>query len=231
MNSPKDQPVVIIAGPTASGKSALALELAGAVGGIIINARSQQIYRDLKILSARPDTATMHRAPHRLYGFLDAAERGSVGLWRERALAEIAAARAEGRLPFLVGGTGLYLRALQRGLAPVPAIPAAIRAEAAALYDTLGGAGFRGRLAPRDPEAASRLPAGDRQRLLRAWEVISATGRPLGDWQRRGPGPGPLRFATLLIMPPRDRLYAACDRRFAEMIAAGALDEAAGLMG
>src|SRR3981189_2048183 len=127
MNSPKNQPVVIIAGPTASGKSALALELAAAFGGIIINADSQQIYRDLKILSARPDTAAMRRAPHRLYGFLDAAERGSVGLWRERALAEIAAARAEGRRPFLVGGTGLYLRALQRGLAAAPGIPAARR--------------------------------------------------------------------------------------------------------
>jgi len=234
MKSQAQLPVIIIAGPTASGKSALALELAAAFGGIIINADSQQIYRDLRILSARPDTAAMRRAPHRLYGFLDAAERGSVGLWRERALAEIAAARAEGRLPFLVGGTGLYLRALQRGLAPVPAIPAAIRAEAAALYDALGGAGFRERLAALDRAAASRLPAGDRQRLLRAWEVVRATGRPLGEWQRRpvesSHGPGPLRFATLLIMPPRDRLYAACDRRFAEMIAAGALDEAAALM-
>jgi tRNA dimethylallyltransferase len=230
MKSQAQLPVIIIAGPTASGKSALALELAAARGSIIINADSQQIYRDLRILSARPDDAAMRQVPHRLYGFLDAAERGSVGLWRERALTEIAAARADGRLPFLVGGTGLYLRALQRGLAPVPAIPAAIRAEAAALYDTLGGAGFCDRLAALDPEAASRLPAGDRQRLLRAWDVISATGRPLGDWQRRGPGPGPLRFAALLIMPPRDRLYAACDRRFAEMIAAGALDEAAALM-
>src|SRR5712672_1724266 len=192
MNSSQDQPVVIIAGPTAGGKSALALELAAARGGTIINADSQQIYRDLKILSARPDAAAMRRVPHRLYGFLDAAERGSVAIWRNRALAEIAAAHTAGSLPLLVGGTGLYLRALQRGLAPVPAIPATIRAEAAALYDTLGGAGFRERLAALDPEAASRLPAGDRQRLLRAWEVISATGRPLGDWQRRGPGPGPL---------------------------------------
>jgi len=229
MNSPKDQPVVIIAGPTAGGKSALALELAASFGGVIINADSQQIYGDLRILSARPDAAAMRRVPHRLYGFLDAAERGSVAIWRERALAEIAAARAAGRPPFLIGGTGLYLRALQRGLASVPGIPAVIRAEAAELYDRLGGAAFRERLALLDPAAASRLPAGDRQRLLRAWEVVRATGSPLGEWQQRAPGPAPLRFATVLIMPPREVLYAACDRRFALMIAEGALDEAAAL--
>jgi tRNA dimethylallyltransferase len=134
----------------------------------------------------------------------------------------------------LVGGTGLYLRALQRGLARVPAIPAAIRAEAAELYDAFGGAEFRERLAALDPAAASRLPARDRQRLLRAWEVVCATGRPLGEWQRRpvesSHGSAPLRFATVLIMPPREVLYAACDRRFASMIAEGALDEAAALM-
>jgi tRNA dimethylallyltransferase len=222
--------VVIVAGPTASGKSALALELAAARGGTIINADSQQIYRDLNILSARPDATAMARAPHRLYGFLDAAERGSVALWRERALAEIAAAHQSGSMPFLVGGTGLYLRALQRGLAAVPAIPAAIRDEAAALYEEIGGAAFRERLAALDPAAAGRLPPGDRQRLLRAWEVVHATGKPLGEWQRRGGKSEPFRFATILIMPPREALYAACDRRFAAMIAAGALEEAKFLM-
>ena len=223
-------PVIIVAGPTASGKSALALELAAARGGTIINADSQQIYRDLMILSARPDPAAMARVPHRLYGFLDAAERGSVALWRERALIEIAAARAAMRVPFLVGGTGLYLRALARGLAPVPAIPASVRAEAAELYDELGGAEFRERLAALDPDAATRLPPGDRQRLLRAWEVVRATGQPLGEWQRGAPATAPLRFATILIMPPREALYAACDRRFEQMIAKGALDEAAALV-
>ena len=218
--------VIIVAGPTASGKSALALELAAALGGTIINADSQQIYRDLNILSARPAAAAMHWVPHRLYGFLDAAERGSVGRWRALALAEIAKAHARGSLPFLVGGTGLYLRALQHGLAAVPPIPAAIRAEAAALYDELGGVAFRDRLMALDP-AAARLPSGDRQRLLRAWEVVRATGRPLADWQRAAPGPVPYRFATVLMMPPREALYAACDARFAAMIAEGALNEAA----
>ena len=225
-----NKPVVIVAGPTASGKSAMALELAGARGGTIINADSQQIYRDLRILSARPDAAAMARAPHRLYGFLDAAQRGSVALWRERALTEIATAHQAGSLPFLVGGTGLYLRALQRGLASVPAIPAAIRDEAAALYDQIGGAAFRERLAELDPAAAGRLPPGDRQRLLRAWEVVCATGKPLGEWQRRGVQPEAFRSATILIMPPREALYAACDRRFEAMIAAGAIDEAKALM-
>jgi len=224
-------PVIVVAGPTASGKSALALELAAARGGTIINADSQQIYRDLKILSAQPDAAAMARAPHRLYGFLDAAERGSVALWREQALAEIGAAHRSGSLPFLVGGTGLYLRALERGLAAVPAIPAAIRAEATELYEQIGGTAFRERLAAVDPNAASRLPAGDRQRLLRAWEVVQATGKPLAEWQRRGGhNRAPFRIAIILIMPPRGILYAACDCRFEAMIAAGALEEARALM-
>jgi tRNA dimethylallyltransferase len=219
---------VIIAGPTASGKSALALELAATLDGTIINADSQQIYRDLKILSVRPDAAAMRLVPHRLYGFLDAAERGSVGRWRALALTEIETAQARGSLPFLVGGTGLYLRAIQHGLAAVPPIPAAIRAEAAALYDELGGTAFRERLMVLDPAAAG-LPSGDRQRLMRAWEVVRATGRPLGGWQRAAARPVPCRFATILIMPPREALYAACDARFAAMIANGAVDEAAAL--
>jgi tRNA dimethylallyltransferase len=221
--------IIIIAGPTASGKSALALELAAALGGTIVNADSQQIYRDLPILTAQPDAAAMRRVPHRLYGHLDAAERGSVAHWRAAALMEIAAAHAAGSLPIVVGGTGLYLRALLQGLAPVPLIPPEIRAEATALYRELGGEGFRRRLAALDPEAATRLPPGDRTRLTRAWEVVRATGRPLSHWRQRATGEAPYRFATILMMPPRDTLYAACDARFEAMIAAGALDEAAAL--
>src|SRR5712691_8773103 len=138
--TPDRASVILIAGPTASGKSALALELAASFDGTIINADALQIYRDLRILSARPDEAATARVPHRLYGILDAAERGSVGHWRSLALGEIAAAHAAGRLPIVVGGTGLYLRALQHGLAAIPPIPAAIRAEAAELYRALGGA-------------------------------------------------------------------------------------------
>jgi tRNA dimethylallyltransferase len=219
-------PVVLIAGPTASGKSALAATL----GGTVINADALQVYRDLRVLSARPDAAAEARAPHRLYGWLDAAERGSVGQWRALALGEIAAAHAAGRLPIVVGGSGLYLRALQRGLAAIPPIPPAIGTEAAALYRAVGGAAFRERLAALDPAAAARLPAGDRQRLLRAFEVVRATGRPLHEWQAGGGAASSYRFCALLLMPPRAALYAACDARFAQMLEAGGLAEAAALL-
>ena len=156
----RSPPVVVVAGPTASGKSALALALADELGGTIINADSLQCYRDLRILTARPGPADEQRAPHRLYGFLDAAERGSAASWRAFALDQIAAALKAGRLPILVGGTGLYLRALARGLAPVPEIPEPVRRQALALHRALGGAGFRERLAQLDPAAAGRLSAG-----------------------------------------------------------------------
>ncbi len=222
-------PLVVIAGPTASGKSALALELAAAFRGVIINADSMQVYRDLRILTARPDPAAEARVPHRLYGFLDAAERGSVARWRELAEREISAATAAGRLPFLVGGTGLYLRALLEGLAPVPEVPAAVRNAGAALYRELGGDEFHRQLGLLDPAAAARLRPGDRQRLVRAWEVAQATGASLDAWHRAAPAPTPYRVATIVLMPPRARLYAACDARFAAMVAAGGIDEVAAL--
>jgi tRNA dimethylallyltransferase len=228
-DTPALAPVILIAGPTASGKSGLALELAAALHGTIINADSLQVYRDLRILSARPGAVALARVPHRLYGYLDAAERGSVGRWRALALAEIMAAHAAGRLPIVVGGTGLYLRALQYGLAAIPPIPAAIRAEAAELYRVLGGAAFREHLAALDPVSAARLPPGDRQRLMRAWEVVRATGRPLGIWQARTAAASPHRFLSVLLAPTREALYAACDARFRAMIDAGALDEVAAL--
>src|SRR5579864_4519149 len=161
MVSGKD--LILIAGPTASGKSALALELASALEGTIINADSLQIYRDLRILSARPDDAAMARVPHLLYGYQDAAERGSVWGWRALAVDAIADSHRAARLPIVVGGTGLYLRAVQHGLAAIPPIPSAIREEAVVLHRALGGAAFRERLAVLDPVAASRLPPGDRQ--------------------------------------------------------------------
>jgi tRNA dimethylallyltransferase len=222
-------PVLIIAGPTASGKSSLALELAASFGGTVINADSMQIYRDLRILTARPGAATEERAPHRLYGFLDAAERGSAVLWRALALDEIAAATRAGRLPILVGGTGLYLRALEKGLAPVPEIPEQIRREAVDLYRRLGGVEFRERLAQLDPEGARRLQPGDRQRLMRVWEVVRATGRVLGAWQQWRHPSSPYRFRMILLTPAREELYAACESRFVRMIEAGALAEVAAL--
>jgi len=227
---PSRDTVVVIAGPTASGKSALALGLAEHYGGTVINADALQCYRDLRILTARPEPAEEARAPHRLYGYLDAAERGSAVRWCDLALREIAASLDEGRLPILVGGTGLYLRAVMAGLAAMPDIPQTIRDDAAALYDRLGGDAFQAELARVDPAAAARFPANDRTRLTRAFEVVRATGKPIAEWQNAVPTPAPYRFATILLAPPRAELYAACDARFAAMIAAGGLDEARALL-
>jgi tRNA dimethylallyltransferase len=219
-------PVLVIAGPTASGKSALALELADLYGGTIINADSLQIYRDLRILTARPDQTAQARAPHRLYGFIDAGERGSAARWRALALDEIAEATKARRLPIVVGGTGLYLRTIEGGLAPVPDIPPEIRQEAIGLHRALGGVGFRERLARLDPEAAQRLFPGDKQRLIRAFEVVRATGVTIGAWQQQTKSESVYRFGTILLAPPREGLYAACNARLIQMIEAGALAEA-----
>ena len=221
--------LVIVAGPTASGKSRLALTLAEALSGTIINADSMQVYRDLEVLTARPEPAVLARAPHRLYGVVDAAEACSVGRWRALALAEIAAARAAGRLPLLVGGSGLYLRALLEGLAPVPPVAASLRDEARALHARLGGEAFHAALAELDPETASRLAAADTQRLIRAYEVVRATGRGLGAWQREQPSPA-ISAAAIVLLPPRAELYALCDERFLAMMARGAPAEAAALL-
>ncbi len=219
--------IVLVAGPTASGKSALALDLAEAFDGVVINADSMQLYRELCIITGRPGPEAAARAPHRLYGVLPAAEACSAARWRALALAEISAARAAGRLPILVGGTGLYFRALTKGLAPVPEIPVRLRAAARARHARLGGAAYHAELARRDPEAAARLAPGDSQRLIRAWEVIEATGVPLAEWQRRQEAKGGLagQPLALVLAPPRPALYAACDARFAAMVERGAAAE------
>jgi tRNA dimethylallyltransferase len=222
--------VVVVAGPTASGKSALALALAEELAGVVINADSLQVYRDLPVLTAQPGAAERRRAPHRLYGVIDAAERCSAGRWRALAGAEIERAQAQRRVAILAGGTGLYLRALLEGLAPVPPVPAAGRAAARALHARLGGAAFREALAALDPEGAERLLASDTQRLIRAYEVAMATGRPLSAWQRDPAPPTALRAAAVLLLPPRAALYAACDARLLAMIEAGALAEVEALL-
>ncbi len=227
------QPVIVVAGPTASGKSALALDIALECTGTVINADSMQVYAELRVLTARPSPEDEAKAPHRLFGVLPAGERCSAGRWLRMAVAEIHDARSAGRLPVVVGGTGLYLKALFQGLAPIPEIPDAAHAEAQALHARLGGDAFRDELARLDPQGAARLPAGDVQRLVRAYEVVRATGRTLDDWQRQAPPP-PLpetRFVTVVLAPPRDVLYAAIDARFAAMMAAGAVDEVKALKG
>ena len=221
--------ILVIGGPTASGKSALAADAAVRFGGVVVNADSMQLYRDLPILTSWPDDALRARAPHRLYGVLDGAERCSAGRWRALAMAEIERAQGDGALPILVGGTGLYLRALLEGLAPVPRIPEAVRDAVRTLYEREGSAGLHARLAARDPEAAGRLEPGDSQRVMRAYEVIEATGRSLLTWQAERHDRYTGRAAVLVLEPPRDALYDACNERFEHMMAAGALDEAARL--
>ncbi|NNG03264.1 MAG: tRNA (adenosine(37)-N6)-dimethylallyltransferase MiaA [Inquilinus sp.] len=228
----EDRRVIVVGGPTASGKSALALGLAEALDGVVINADSMQVYRDLSVLTARPGPADLARATHRLYGVLDGAERCSAARWRGLAEAEIAKAHAAGRLPIVCGGTGLYLRALMEGLAEIPPMPEPVRAEAMALHARLGGAAFHDRLAARDPAMAARLHPGDTQRLIRAWEVLAATGRSLADWQQ-GTAPGPAagwRVGTIVLIPPRDALYAACDARFRRMVENGGIEEVRALL-
>ena len=219
------QPVIVVAGPTASGKSALALDLAAALDGVVINADSMQVYRDLAILTARPDTTACARAPHRLYGVIDGADACSAARWCDLAVGEIAAARAAGRAPIVTGGTGLYLRTLTQGLMAVPAIPASVRRAARALCDAGGVGGLHADLARRDPVMATRLHPTDRQRLIRAWEVIVATGRSLAAWQAAAPARPGLLARWVVVLPERAALYDACNRRLHAMVAAGALDE------
>jgi tRNA dimethylallyltransferase len=219
---------VVLYGPTASGKSDLAVALAEALDGVVINADSMQVYAELKILTARPNEAALARAPHRLFGVLSAAQAGSAAWWRDAAMAEIAAAQSAGKRAILAGGTGLYLKTLIEGLSPVPTADIDARAQATALYAEIGGAAFRAALAEHDPVVAERLESGDRQRLVRAWEVFAATGTPLSAWQALPKNPGhSLGFCMIGLMPPRDALYARIDRRFETMMADGALDEAA----
>ena len=222
--------VLVVTGPTASGKSGLALALARRLNGVVVNADSMQVYRELSILTARPGPEALAAAPHRLYGELAATDVCSAARWRELALTEIAACHRSERLPVVCGGTGLYLRALMEGLSELPEIPPELRAAGRERLERLGPAALHADLARRDPETAARLEPGDRQRILRAWEVLEASGRPLSDWRRDSGSPPPgLSFSTLLLDPPRPALYAACDDRFDDMLAAGALDEARSL--
>jgi tRNA dimethylallyltransferase len=217
----------LIAGPTASGKSALALELAAALGGTIINADSMQVYRDLRIITARPAPEEEASAPHRLYGHVDAAENYSVGRWRVDAAEALAAAKQESLPAILVGGTGLYFNTLTRGLAAVPPIPAAIRDAVRARLASEGVAALHAELSARDAAGAARLMPGDRARVTRALEVVLATGRPLLDWHEDNtPASVDLaRAAKIFLMPDREELFRRIDARFDAMIAAGALDE------
>lgn len=216
----------LIAGPTASGKSALALRLAETVGGEIVNADSMQLYAGLRVLTAGPDPDALARAPHHLFGVVDPREAWSVGRWLRAATEILAEIAARGRDAVVVGGTGLYFRALTQGLADIPSVPADVRRATGEAYETLGEAAFRARLAQVDPAAAARIAPGDRQRLARAWEVYAATGRALSDHQSSADGALPAgSWTAVAIEPPRAALYERCDARLAAMVAGGALDE------
>jgi tRNA dimethylallyltransferase len=224
---------ILIAGPTASGKSGAGLELAARFGGTIINADSMQVYRELHLLTARPSKADEARVPYRLYGTVPAAGAYSVGRWLGDVARAMAEAHKEGRLPILVGGTGLYFKALTEGLAPVPDIPAEIRAHWRERSEQLGRDALHAELAARDPAMAARLGPNDPQRIVRALEVIDATGVSLAEWQGGNAMPllAPGDALRLVIAPEREPLYAAIDARFDRMIEDGALDEVRALLG
>ena len=224
---------ILIAGPTASGKSALALAVAERLGGVIVNADSMQVYGDLRIITARPTVTDEARAPHRLFGHVDAAENYSVGRWCQDARAVLEEAKSAGRAPILVGGTGLYFKALTQGLSVVPPTPPDIRAAVRARCDAEGAAALHAELARRDPAMAARLRPGDRMRLARALEVLEATGRSLADWHRDGLPAilDPDHALKIFLMIDRAELQRRIDARFDAMLAEGALDEVRALAG
>jgi tRNA dimethylallyltransferase len=233
--SPQPNPAwkraIIVAGPTASGKSALALDLARSLGGAVINADSMQIYRELRIVTARPTPADEAVAPHLLYGVRSVAEPGSVAWWREAALTAMAQAWADGLVPILCGGTGMYFNALLEGLAEIPDPGPEARGEARSLLAEIGPAALHARLAEVDPDTAARLRPSDSQRLARAWEVWRGTGRGLASWQAEPAlPPAAWDFSAILLHPPREALRNAIEARFGAMLAAGALDEVRALI-
>lgn len=228
MSIPRPRTIHIVAGPTAGGKSAYALSLAQKVGqAVIINADSLQIYDGLSLLTAQPSEEDKAAVPHRLYGHLHPNDTSSAGNWRDLAMAEIDVAFNEGRIPIICGGTGLYIKALMEGLSPMPDIPDEVRSEVDELYARLGVPGFYEELEKRDPVMAARFHPGHKARLMRAMEVLIATGKSLAEWQAaplEGP-PDEWAFEIHKIMPERDVLYDRCNARFEVMLEQGALEQ------
>lgn len=231
VNSGPEKGALLIAGPTASGKSALAMRLARVQGGVIINTDSMQVYSDLRVLTARPTQDEEAELPHRLYGTVDAAVNFSAGAWVAEAARVLAEVRAQGRLPIFIGGSGLYFKALTRGLSDVPPIALEVRDDVRARLERDGVEALHAQLALRDAESAARLHRNDRTRIARALEVVEATGRSLTDWHRDALPPllPAGTFRAMFLTPERDELYARIDARFDGMLRAGALDEVAAL--
>ena len=223
---------ILIHGPTASGKTALAIALANRIGGEIVNADSMQVYSDLNTLTARPSAEELAAAPHHMFGHVDGASHYSTGHWLKEIRPVIADIRRRGKTPIIAGGTGLYLLALTQGLAEIPPIPEDIRADVRAIAKEEGGVGLKERLKTVDPESAQTLKTGDRQRLGRALEVWLATGKPFSSFKGKRSAPilGEGDWMGVALTPPRPRLYARIDRRFNAMLVEGAMDEARALV-
>jgi tRNA dimethylallyltransferase len=219
--------VYVMAGPTASGKSARALDLASRINGVVINADSMQVYDALPLLTAQPSAEDRAYIPHRLYGVIDPRTAYSAGNWRERAIIDIKDVLAHGQTPIITGGSGLYIKALMEGFSPIPDIPPDVRQNAIDLQAQLGNPGFHAKLAARDPVMAERFHPFHTARLVRAWEVIEATGKSLAEWQKlpKEKPPAEWIFDVEVILPDRDLLNARCDARFDAMMENGVLDE------
>jgi tRNA dimethylallyltransferase len=222
--------VVIIAGVTASGKSAHALNHAQQHNGVVINADSQQVYAGIPIITAQPTLEEQQAVPHLMYGHISPTQALSAGAWRDHAITAIEETLAAGKLPIVTGGTGLYLKTLMQGLSPIPDVPPAYRQQATKMLEEEGREAFYTYLATIDPAVAARLKTGDTQRLIRAVEVFLATGKPLSFWQAQPATPAPYHFQTALLLPERALLYERINTRFEQMRAAGAVAEVEALL-
>lgn len=217
----------IIAGPTASGKSALAIERAIDLNGAVINCDSRQIYNALPILSAQPSEEDKRQVPHHLYGTAHPNETVSAGSWREMAVPLIEKLLAEGIAPIITGGNGLYIKTLMEGISPIPEVPPDIRLRAIERQKELGNPAFHAELEKRDPATAAQYHPMHTARLIHAWEILEATGKPLAEWQaipKMAP-PDEWMFDVTIVMPEREKLYAQCDKRFVQILDAGAMEE------
>ena len=223
--------IIVIAGATASGKSSLAVAVAEKFYGTVVNADSMQVYKELRLLTARPLEKEEKQIPHRLYGVLSGEKACSAGIWLEMAKNEIKTAWVANRIPVITGGTGLYIRSLVKGLSPIPEVSQSIRKQARELMENVGNESFYSSLAAKDPEMASRLHVSDSQRLIRAWEVLESTGKSLAYWQSLPPKPViDVNPFVIFINRPREILYENCNNRFVEMFDNGAVEEVRSLL-
>lgn len=220
------QKIIILGGPTASGKTALAIDIAARINAVVINADSQQVYREIPIITAQPTKEEQNAVPHRLYGVVSAREYFSVANWLAMLEAEIKSAWTKGKTPLLVGGTGMYIKSLVEGIAEVPEISNEIRSHVRGLCDSVGAPEVHRLLSEKDPQIAGKLKPGDKQRVLRAYEVILQTGKSLLHWQQQNKTIFPPEmFGLFSLLPDRQEVYKRCNLRFLNMLENGAIEE------